>query len=81
MASAIATTTSTIPNPDPNWEEMMATYAVVADPTANRRTLVTRGNPGRGEGDWIEGLNPRGDQEQPISLILASIEYLGRDRA
>ena len=48
-------------NPDPNrtvywgdqsWEEMMApSYAVVADPKANPRTLVTRGTPSRGEGD------------------------------
>jgi hypothetical protein len=48
-------------NPDPNrtvywgdqsWEEMMApSYAIVADPQANPRALVTRGNPSRGEGD------------------------------
>jgi hypothetical protein len=48
-------------NPDPNrtvywgdqsWEEMMApSYALVADPSASPRTLVTRGTPSRGEGD------------------------------
>jgi hypothetical protein len=48
-------------NPDPNrtvywgdqsWEEMMApSYALVADPSASPRTLVTRGTTSRGEGD------------------------------
>jgi len=48
-------------NPDPNrivywgdqsWEEMMApSFAVVADTKANPRTLITRENPSRGEGE------------------------------